>query len=491
MKKQDSGPAKKPVEETANKQAKIGSVEIEALAHNVARLVEEGGKALAAYMKPREEGKIKSEAAEDIADMVKTIGQILEYWLSDPERALQLQTSLGRAFLDLYAVAAKRMAGEEAKPAAAPDPKDKRFTDPDWSKNQFFDFLKQLYLLAVQWAEKLVRDAAGRRAHAGEGRLLHQADRQRDRAVEFRLHQPRAAARDVRFEGGKPGARHAHAHRGHQSRARLSQDHAIGARRLRGRPQPRAHSRQGDLPERINPAPAIRGHHAGRAQDPAADRAALDQQVLHPRSDAGKILHQMVRRQRAHRVRGVLGQSGRQARQEKLRAIHARGRARRARRRRGSHRREADPHHRLLRRRHAVGDHARLSRDQTGQPRHLCHAVHRAGRFHLCRRSQGLRRRGAHRAAGSAHAGARLSRGRPHGDRLQHAALQRSGLALRHQQLHARQEAVPVRHSLLEFRRHPHAGGESLVLSAQLLSRQHAGQGQDDSSPARRSISRR
>ena len=98
MKKQDSGPAKKPVEETANKQAKIGSVEIEALAHNVARLVEEGGKALAAYMKPREEGKIKSEAAEDIADMVKTIGQILEYWLSDPERALQLQTSLGRAF---------------------------------------------------------------------------------------------------------------------------------------------------------------------------------------------------------------------------------------------------------------------------------------------------------------------------------------------------------------------------------------------------------
>ena len=159
MKKQDTGPAKKPVEEAANKQAKIGSVEIEALAHNVARLVEEGGKALAAYMKPREEGKIKSEAAEDIADMVKTIGQILEYWLSDPERALQLQTSLGRAFLDLYAVAAKRMAGEEAKPAAAPDPKDKRFTDPDWSKNQFFDFLKQLYLLAVQWAEKLVRDA--------------------------------------------------------------------------------------------------------------------------------------------------------------------------------------------------------------------------------------------------------------------------------------------------------------------------------------------
>ena len=43
----------------------------------------------------------------------------------------------------------------------------------------------------------------------------------------------------------------------------------------------------------------------------AADRAALDQQVLHPRSHAGKILHQMVRGPRAHGVRHLLGQSGR------------------------------------------------------------------------------------------------------------------------------------------------------------------------------------
>jgi polyhydroxyalkanoate synthase len=91
--------------------------------------------------------------------MVKTVCQILEYWLSDPERALELQSSLGRAYLELFAVTAKRMAGEEAKPAAAPDTKVKRFTDPEWSKNLFFDFLKQFYLLSVQWAEKLVRDA--------------------------------------------------------------------------------------------------------------------------------------------------------------------------------------------------------------------------------------------------------------------------------------------------------------------------------------------
>ncbi len=139
----------------------ITSVNIEAFAHNLARIIEEGGKALAAYMKPREEGKLKDELADDVTDVVKTVGHVAEYWLSDPKRALELQTSLGRAYLDLWAGAAKRMAGEAAPPAAAPDTKDKRFADPEWSQNQFFDFLKQAYLLTAQWGEKLVNDAAG------------------------------------------------------------------------------------------------------------------------------------------------------------------------------------------------------------------------------------------------------------------------------------------------------------------------------------------
>jgi polyhydroxyalkanoate synthase len=145
--------------------AKIGEVDISAFAHNVARMVEEGGKALAAYMKPREEGKIKSELAENVTDVVKTIGQVTEYWLSDPKRAVELQASLGRAYLDLWAGAVKRMAGEQTAPVAAPDAKDKRFADPEWTQNQFFDFLKQAYLLTAQWADRLVKDADGVDAH--------------------------------------------------------------------------------------------------------------------------------------------------------------------------------------------------------------------------------------------------------------------------------------------------------------------------------------
>ena len=165
MEKATTELAKEPAKETAKQPAKqpgkIGDVDIEAFARNLARMVEEGGKALAAYLKPREEGKIKGELAEDITDVVKTVGQVAEYWLSDPKRAVELQTRLGRAYLDLWAGAVKRMAGEPSAPVVVPDAKDKRFADPEWSQNQFFDFLKQAYLLTAQWADHLVKEAAG------------------------------------------------------------------------------------------------------------------------------------------------------------------------------------------------------------------------------------------------------------------------------------------------------------------------------------------
>jgi polyhydroxyalkanoate synthase subunit PhaC len=138
---------------------KIGSVDIEEFSRNLARLVEEGGRALAAYLKPREEGRKSDEVAEEVTEVVKTLSQVAEYWLADPQRTVELQTRLGKAYLDLWATAAKRLAGEDNAPVATPDPGDKRFADPEWSSNQFYDFLKQAYLLSARWAKQMVSDA--------------------------------------------------------------------------------------------------------------------------------------------------------------------------------------------------------------------------------------------------------------------------------------------------------------------------------------------
>jgi polyhydroxyalkanoate synthase len=127
-------------------------------------MVEEGGKALAAYLKAREEGRTDDRYSE-VSDAVKSLGQVLDYWLRDPQRALELQTSLGRAYLDLWGNAVRRMAGEPVEPVVRPDPRDRRFADPEWTSNQYFDFLKQAYLLTVQWADRLVHEAQGLDPH--------------------------------------------------------------------------------------------------------------------------------------------------------------------------------------------------------------------------------------------------------------------------------------------------------------------------------------
>ena len=129
---------------------KIGSVDVEEFSRNLARLVEEGGRALAAYLKPREEGRYDSELADELTEVVKTLGHVAEYWLADPQRTVELQARLGKAYLELWAAAAKRLAGQDSAPVAAPAPTDKRFADPEWTQNQFFDFLKQAYLLTAR-----------------------------------------------------------------------------------------------------------------------------------------------------------------------------------------------------------------------------------------------------------------------------------------------------------------------------------------------------
>jgi polyhydroxyalkanoate synthase len=134
-------------------------VDYEALGKNLAHMVEEGGRALAAYMKPREDGKLGAQAAADWTDMAKTLGKVFEYWLADPSRAAELQSSLGKSYLDLWAAWTKRLTGETIEPLVKPDARDRRFSDPEWSANPFFDFLKQGYLLTNQWAQHLVEDA--------------------------------------------------------------------------------------------------------------------------------------------------------------------------------------------------------------------------------------------------------------------------------------------------------------------------------------------
>ena len=137
----------------------------EAFAMNLARAMENGGKALAAYLQPREDSEVRDQPPNELTELVKTFSAVAEYWMSDQDRAAEVQTRIAKAYLDLWGSSMRRLAGEEAPPAIAPSPRDKRFADPEWKSNQFFDFVLQLYLLTAQWAQELVKNADGLDPH--------------------------------------------------------------------------------------------------------------------------------------------------------------------------------------------------------------------------------------------------------------------------------------------------------------------------------------
>ena len=131
----------------------------ERFALNIARAIEQAGKAAAAWAAARETGEIRDAAAEPVTDMVKTFSRLTEYWLKDPSRALEAQTRLFASYLDVWSNSIQRMSHPELQAVVEPEKGDKRFQDPEWAENAFFDFLKQVYLVTTRWATELVEHA--------------------------------------------------------------------------------------------------------------------------------------------------------------------------------------------------------------------------------------------------------------------------------------------------------------------------------------------
>jgi polyhydroxyalkanoate synthase len=165
--------------------------DVEALANNIARAMQQAGRAIAAYMLPRETGEIKTTFADDIGEMIRSLGHVAEFYMSEPQRALEAQTALTTQLVNLWAGTLQRFQGAPAAPVAEPDRTDKRFSDAAWRDNPFFDFIKQAYVLTTRWAEDLVRRADELDPHERE-------------KAQFYLRQVTAALSPSNFVGTNP-----------------------------------------------------------------------------------------------------------------------------------------------------------------------------------------------------------------------------------------------------------------------------------------------
>lgn len=143
----------------ATTQADKPKFQPETFALNLARAMESSGRALAAYLEPRTKNPTLEKPPAEITEVIKTFSEVANYWLSDSERATSVQQKIAKAYLDLWGTAARRLSGERPEPLIEAPARDKRFADPEWKSNQFFDFLMQLYLLSTKLAHELVHNA--------------------------------------------------------------------------------------------------------------------------------------------------------------------------------------------------------------------------------------------------------------------------------------------------------------------------------------------
>ncbi|WP_457798522.1 class I poly(R)-hydroxyalkanoic acid synthase [Methylocystis sp. S23] len=143
----------------------LAGVDIEMMAENMAQLVDQGRKALAAAIGSVDASGPRSELAANVADATKTLGTVAEYWFAKPERAALAQAELYGGLSEIWRQTLRRYTGENVPPIVASDPGDKRFASPEWEQNPFFDWLRQSYLYAARWAGEMVDKAEGLDAH--------------------------------------------------------------------------------------------------------------------------------------------------------------------------------------------------------------------------------------------------------------------------------------------------------------------------------------
>ena len=154
-----AGKATAAPDESGERQGAAGP-DFERLSQNLARLLEQSGRALAAYFKPAENGA-DNDVSIELTDAIRSFSRVAEHWLSDPARTLEAQYALTVKFLGLFTHSLRQLSGDRQSPFVPHEPSDKRFTAPEWRESPYFDFLRQAHAIISTWAEDLVQRSGG------------------------------------------------------------------------------------------------------------------------------------------------------------------------------------------------------------------------------------------------------------------------------------------------------------------------------------------
>ena len=133
----------------------------EAFGRNVLRLMEEGQKVLHGLIERARGATGPYTTASEWTEAVGLFSEIAQPWMADPARLIEAQGVLFSQYMQLMTLTAERAMGRQVSPVVEPEPGDNRFSDPEWSRNPYFDFWKQTYLITTRWLEDMLDKTAG------------------------------------------------------------------------------------------------------------------------------------------------------------------------------------------------------------------------------------------------------------------------------------------------------------------------------------------
>ncbi len=383
-------------------------------------------------------GPCGASLASDELGLSKAFFELAAKMLSNPYRLAETQMNLMWDYSALWQSSMLRLLGQSPAPVVEPAKGDKRFRHEDWQEHFLFDYVKQSYLIAARWLHKSVASVEGLDEHT-------------QKKIDFFTRQYIDALAPSNFALTNPEVFRETVATGGQNLVKGLNNLLDDIERGNGKLKiSMTDTKAFELGVNIATTPGkvvfqndLDAAHPVRADDgqglsaAAADHAAVDQQVLHPRPAREELAGALGVEQGLTVFVDLVGEPGRQARRQGLRRLHAGGPARRPRRDREGDRRARDQRTRLLPGRHVAGRDAWLHDSEKGQAHRQRQLHDVARRFRRQWRAGGVHRRGAGSVARAQDERARLSRGFGDGEHVQHAAQQRSDLVVRHQQLPA------------------------------------------------------
>ncbi len=291
----------------------------EVITRNMADVAERSQRIVADWLKRQGE----AQSSPDPLNFGSAFLEMTTRLMANPAQVMQAQIGFWQDYLTLWQNTAHRVMGMEGKPVISPPPGDRRFKDDAWRESEVFDFIKQSYLLSARYVQDVVTHVDG-------------LDPKTAQKVDFYSRQFMDAMSPSNFLFTNPEVLRKTAETGGENLLKglnnLLGDLERGRGQLRIKMTdmdafklgeniavtPGKVVYENDLMQLIQYDPATETV----TEAPAADRPAVDQQVLHPRSSSTEQLRALGRVARPHGVRHQLGQPRRAARRQELRQLH-------------------------------------------------------------------------------------------------------------------------------------------------------------------------